>query len=307
MSDERIKVGVVGVGHLGRFHAQKYACLPEAQLVGVVDIDQGRSQQVAAETNSLPFAHHEELLGKVNAVSIAVPTHAHYEVAKVFLAAGVDVLLEKPIAANLQQASELAELARDNGVILQIGHLERFNGALQVLRGVLTTPIFIDAHRLSPYTGRGVDVDVVLDLMIHDIDIILSIVPDAVSRVEGEGISLYPPLLDCAHASLWFAKGCVAQLVASRVSHERVRQMLIFQDDASITIDYIGERLTICRRGRARVEVKEKLCQGDPLEREIRSFLDCVRTRAKPICSGEDGVRALEVAIRITETIRQRG
>jgi len=302
----KIKVGVVGVGYLGKIHAEKYARIPEAELIGVVDIDKGRCDAAAAQASCRPLYHHHDLLGRVEAVSIAVPTCSHYGVTKDFLAAGVNVLLEKPITATVPEARELNALAKERGAIFQIGHLERFNGALEAMNGVLKSPLLIESYRLSPFSGRGIDVDVILDLMIHDIDIILSIVDSEIERVEAVGMPLCSPHIDVAHASIFFKNNCVAHLSASRIAQERLRKMVILQKDSYLSVDYMKQSLTITRRGkrgRAEIEVNETVRKNDPLEKQLKAFLQSVRQRTAPLVTGEDGQRALEVALQIAAVI----
>lgn len=303
MAADKIKVGVVGVGYLGKIHADKYARIPEAELIGVADIDKGRCQEVAARTNCQPFYHHRDLLGLVEAVSIAVPTLSHYAVTKDFLAAGVDCLLEKPITATVQEARELNTLANERGTIFQIGHLERFNGALQGMNGVLKSPLLIESYRISPFSGRGMDVDVILDLMIHDIDIILSMVKSEIERVEAVGMPFCSPHTDVAHASIIFKNGCVAHLSTSRIAQERLRKMVILQKDSYLSVDYMRQSLTITQRGKEGIDVREIVQENDPLEKELTAFLQSCRGRTRPLVTGEDGQRALEVAIQIADVI----
>jgi len=302
----KIKVGVVGVGYLGKIHAEKYAHIPEAELIGVVDIDRGRCEEIAAHTNCKPFYHHRDLLDQVEAVSIAVPTLSHYHIAKDFFLSGVDVLLEKPVTATVQEAQELNALAKEQGAIFQVGHLERFNGALAAMNGMLQKPLFIESYRLAPFSGRGTDVDVVLDLMIHDIDIILSILRAEIEEVEAVGMSFYSSHIDVAHARLRFKDGCVAHISASRISPERVRKMIILQQDSHLSIDYLKQSLMITRKdeeGREGIRVEEVVRENEPLERQLQAFLKSVRERTPPVVSGEDGQRALEVALQVVDVI----
>jgi predicted dehydrogenase len=303
---DKIKVGVVGVGYLGKIHAEKYAHIPGAELVGVVDIDKGRCQEVAALTYCQPFYHHLDLLDQVEAVSIAVPTLSHYSISKDFFLAGVDVLLEKPITATVSEAQELNALAQERGIIFQVGHLERFNGALSAVNGVLKTPLFIESYRLSPFSGRGTDVDVILDLMIHDIDIILSILKSEIEGIEAVGVPLCSSQIDVAHARIRFKDGCVAHISASRIAQERLRKMVILQKDSHLTIDYMKQSLVATRRDEGGVEgiqVEEVVRGNDPLETQLHAFLQSVRERTPPLVSGEDGQRALEVALQIADVI----
>jgi predicted dehydrogenase len=306
VSAGKIKVGVVGVGYLGKIHAEKYAHIPEAELIGVADSDKTRCQEVAAHTHCQPFYNYLDLVSRVEAVSIAVPTLSHYGVTKDFLMAGVDCLLEKPITSTVQEARELNALAKERGAIFQIGHLERFNGALAAMNGVLQSPLLIESYRLSPFSGRGTDVDVILDLMIHDIDIILSLLKSEIVRVEAIGMSFCSPHIDVAHACIIFKDGCVAHLSASRIAQERLRRMVILQKNSYLSVDYMKQSLTITRRGeeaKAEIEVLEAGQKNDPLEKELTAFLQSVRERTPPVCSGEDGERALKVAIRIADVI----
>jgi predicted dehydrogenase len=306
--EDRIKVGVVGVGYLGRIHAQKYAQIPGARLVGVVDLDGGCCREVATSTNCRPFADYHDLVGEVAAVSIAVPTLTHYEIAKAFLQAGIDVLVEKPMAATVQEAAELNALARAKGAIFQVGHLERFNGALKTVPGVLEDPLFLESSRLAPFSGRGADVDVIRDLMIHDLDIILSLLHDEVTRVEGIGIAMCTPHIDIAHARLVFRGGCTANITASRIAQERVRRMSILQKKSYLSLDYVKQSLTITRRkdrDNEQMHVEEIVNVNDALEQELTAFLRSVRERTPPVVSGEDGQRALELALQIADVIKK--
>ena len=308
MSAKKIKVGVVGVGYLGRIHAEKYARIPEAELIGVADIDEECCQGVAAQTNCRPLYRHLDLVDRVEAVSIAVPTLFHYGITKDFLMAGVDVLLEKPITATVAEAQELNALAKEKGAILQIGHLERFNGALEAINGVLKSPLLIESYRLSPFSGRGIDVDVILDLMIHDIDIILSIVGSEIERVEAVGMPVCSPHIDVAHACLIFKNGCVAHISASRIAQEKMRKMVILQKDSCLAVDYMKQSLTITQRARAGkegIEVHETVRKNDPLEKQLKAFLQSCRARTRPLVTGEDGQRALGVAIQIADVIKR--
>ena len=302
----KIKVGVVGVGYLGRFHALKYAKLKGCELVGVVDIIKERADEVAKTCNTTPFYRHQELFDKVRAVSIAVPTISHYPITKDFLERGIDVLLEKPMAMNLKEARELVEIAEERHLIFQVGHLERFNTAVMALEGILKDPMFIESHRLSPFEGRGLDVDVVLDLMIHDIDIILSLVKAPVERIWAVGVPVLSNKVDIANVRIAFANGCVANITASRVSQVRTRKVRIFQADAYISIDFANQHVTVLRReGEGTfpriVEEKVEITKGDSLEREIEAFVEAVRSRGQPPITGADGLRALEVAVKIKE------
>jgi predicted dehydrogenase len=307
----KIKVGVVGIGYFGQFHAEKYAKIDEVELVGVVDLDAPRAKEIAKRYRTQPFFHHADLFNKVQAVSIAVPTPLHYSMTKDFFRRGIDVLLEKPISNTLEEADELIELAQSKGLILQIGHLERFNGALSGLQGKVRNPRFIESHRLSPFTGRGAEVDVVLDLMVHDIDIILSLTNSKVKELQASGIPFITHSLDMANARLEFENGCTASLTASRISKEKVRKTRIFQSNGIFSIDYLSQKLSFSKKepSLGREKIPEMVTEEipveklDPLETEIRSFLQSVRDRKKAQVSGSDGKRTLEVALQIIRKI----
>ncbi|HEX2260688.1 MAG TPA: Gfo/Idh/MocA family oxidoreductase [Candidatus Binatia bacterium] len=306
MDQAKIAVAVVGVGYLGKFHAEKYADSEKATLVAVADIDRSKAESVASQLGVAAFSDYRELLGRVRCVSVAVPTRSHYQVASDFLKGGVDVLVEKPIASDIQDGRELVDLASAKGRILQVGHLERFNPAIRRLESVIQQPRFVECHRLAPFVERGTDVDVVLDLMIHDIDVIASLVRSAVERVEAVGVAVLTDKPDIANARITFSNGCIANVTASRVSVKRERKIRFFQPDAYLSIDYDQRRAQIFHKPppgggwtdiRAEtIEIKE----ADALADEIDSFLDCVRTRALPLVSGVEGLRALEIASMIS-------
>lgn len=312
---EKLKVGVVGVGYFGQFHAEKYAKIKEAELVGVVDVDTSRAREVAKRYRTQPFEHHTDLFKKVQAVSIAVPTPFHYSLTKDFFLQGIDVLLEKPISNTLEEADELIGLAESRDLIFQLGHLERFNGALSGLEGRVRHPWFIESHRLGPFSGRGAEVDVVLDLMVHDIDIILSLVSSKVKQLQAAGVPILTQYPDIANARIEFENGCVASLTASRVSREKIRKTRIFQPDGILSIDYLSQKLFFSKKG---VPPGEEKMPGmvteeipvqkiDLLEGEIRSFLESVRNRNNARVSGLDGKRALELALQIIQKIEDLG
>lgn len=290
-------------------HAEKYAASEKAEVVGVVDIDQERAVQVGQKLGVVSLTDYRELFGRVRCVSVAVPTRLHYEVSRDFLTAGIDVLVEKPMAASLEEGRLLVELAREKKLVLQVGHLERFNPAIRQLEGVIREPKFVECHRLAPFVERGTDVDVVFDLMIHDIDVIASLVRAPVQRVEAVGVPVLTDKPDIANARITFSNGCIANVTSSRVSMKRERKIRFFQADAYISIDYDQKRAQIYRKpGRAagwqdiRAEVIE-IKDGDALADEIDSFLDSVRTRGLPLVSGEEGLRALEIATMISERL----
>src|SRR3954471_22225383 len=307
----KIRAAVIGVGYLGRFHAQKYAQLEACELVAVVD---GRAEvrnAVAAEVKCRAVADYRELLGEVDAVSVVTPTPAHFAIADAFLEAGAHVLVEKPITETPQQARALIARALERNRILQVGHLERFNAAILAAEPHLSTPRFIECQRLAPYKERGTDVNVVLDLMIHDIDLVQSLAASEIVSIDAIGTPVFSGEIDIANARIRFANGCVANATASRVSLKTERKLRIFEDAAYISLDLQQKILTLIRRregvpqaGQVPVSIEESnLEQGDALKSEIESFLDCIRNNQRPIVSGEDGLRALETAIRITEQV----
>ena len=308
---DKIKAAVIGVGYLGRFHAQKYAALPACELVAVVDGREEVRNAVGAEVAAKPVADYRELLGKVDAVSVVTPTPAHFEIADAFLSSGAHVLVEKPITETPEQAKSLIATAARHGKILQVGHLERFNAAVLAAEPHLNTPRFMECVRLAPYKERGTDVNVVLDLMIHDIDLVQSLAGSEIVSIDAIGTPVFSGEIDIANARLRFANGCVANTTASRVSMKTERKLRIFEDAAYISLDLQQKILTLIRKrdgvpqpGQLPVNIEEaNLEQGDALKSEIESFLECIRNNKRPIVSGEDGLRALETAIRITEQV----
>ncbi len=307
----RITTAVIGVGYLGKFHAQKYAQIPGSQLIAVVDTDSRAARAAATAHGAEALGDYRHLLGRVDAVSIVVPTSLHYEVARDFLTHGSHVLVEKPMTRTVSEAQALIELARAHGRTLQVGHLERFNNAILDLDRVLQKPLFIESHRLAPYKPRGTDVSVVLDLMIHDIDIILNIVRSDLERIDASGVPVLSDAVDIANARLVFENGCVANVTASRVSLKTERKMRVFQHDAYISIDFQDRVLSVHRKGSGEMfpgvpEIENEQFRyedGDALRTEIELFLQAVRDGTEPVVSGEDGKRALEAAIRITEMV----
>jgi predicted dehydrogenase len=307
----KIKAAVVGVGYLGRFHAQKYAQIPGCELVGVVDGREEVRNAVAGELATRAVADYRELLGQVDAVSVVTPTPAHFEIAEAFLSAGAHVLVEKPITETPDQARKLIARAAERRRILQVGHLERFNSAILAAEPHISTPRFMECQRLAPYKERGTDVNVVLDLMIHDIDLIQSLTGSEIVSIDAIGTPVFSGEIDIVNARIRFANGCVANTTASRVSMKAERKLRIFEDAAYISLDLQQKILTLIRKldeppkpGHLPVSIEEaSLDQGDALKAEIESFLDCIRNDRRPIVSGEDGLRALETAIRITDQV----
>jgi predicted dehydrogenase len=301
----KLRAGVIGVGHLGQHHARLYASLPDSTLVGVIDQDQGRASVVAQTHDAQVFRDLPDFLKQVDVVSIAVPTSGHYSVAKRCLEAGKHVLVEKPIAVLPIEARELVELAKRNRCILQVGHSERFNPIMQMMRPYIRKPVLFECHRLGTYSGRGTDVDVVLDLMIHDLDLVLSCDPGPVEDVRAAGVTVLSPTSDVSHARVQFESGCVVNLTASRISPKAMRQWHVFQSDGCVSIDFQSRQGVIGRRlvehgGKLTLATEEVLAgDGEPLKVQLESFLHAIRSGSRPIVSGEDGVAALELAHRV--------
>lgn len=315
MKDTR--VGVVGTGHLGYHHVRNYLALDDVEFVGAVDLDADRRATVADELKVPTFDSLQGLIDEgVEAVSVVTPTIAHEEVTLQLLAAGVHVMVEKPIASTLEEAERMVAAAKDSERILQVGHIERFNGAVMAISHAVNNPQFIECHRLSPYPGRGHDVSVVLDLMIHDLDIILSMVGSEVVSLDAIGVSVFSEQEDIANVRLRFASGCVANLTSSRISMDRMRKIRIFEENAYVSTDYSEQEVVVYRKkpgalaeGASPMEsiLIETLDvkREEPLRLELESFVHCVRTRDSPVVSGEHGLRALDVAERILEFIRK--
>ncbi len=309
--NKRIRAAVIGVGYLGQFHAEKYAGLQNVDLVAVIDIDKQRSAEIAAKLGTTGLCDYREIIGKVDAVSIAVPTMFHYEVGKYFLENGVHVLLEKPITTTLEEAGELIRIAGEKNVVLQVGHLERFNPVIMALDGVIKEPRFIESTRIAPFKPRGTDVNVVLDLMIHDIDIIQFLVRSPVKQINSIGAAVFTGEEDIANARIEFENGCVANVTASRISLKSERRMRIFQPDAYISLDFQHKKVAVFRKGEGemspgvpKVDIDEKvLAQVDALQEEISSFVESICTGNTPVVTGEDGRRALETALLINKKL----
>jgi len=306
-----LRTAVIGVGYLGNFHAQKYAGIQGSELVGVVDNDPARAAEVAAALGTRSYSDHRELIGLVDAVSVVVPTQHHHSVARDFLAAGVHVLIEKPITVTIEEADELIALAEKKGLVFQVGHLERYNPVLMALGDVLHEPLFIESVRIAPFKPRGTDVNVVLDLMIHDIEIIQHIIKSPVERVDAIGAPVFTGEEDIANARILFQNGCVANVTASRISLKSERKMRIFQRNAYITLDFQNRKVLVAQKGSGElfpgvpnVKVDEReLGEADALRSEIESFLSAIRNGHPPQVSGLDGRMALETALKINAAL----
>lgn len=321
---KKLRAAVIGVGYLGRFHAQKYAALSDVELVAVVDADAETAQRVAQELGVRSFISYGELLGgtgpgnaKVDLVSVASTTETHHAVARDCLSAGIHVLAEKPITVTVAQADELIALAGAKGLVLQVGHLERFNPAWLAVKDKMLRPVFIEGHRMAPFKARGIDVSVVLDLMIHDLDLILPLVGSPVTDLRASGVSVLTDGIDIANARLEFANGCVANLTASRTSTASLRRLRVFQHHEYISVDF-GERRVVISRKRAgpldelapdQLPIDSESFQqppGDALMTEIEAFVGAVKNGTRPVVSGREGRDALALALEIDRLIAAR-
>ena len=307
----KTRVAVIGVGALGKHHARILAALPGVDLVGIVDINESRAREIGGLVNAPSFSSAAEMLGHVDAVTIAVPTDAHLSVAVPFLQRGIGVLVEKPLARNAREAQEMIDAARASGAVFGVGHTERYNPAVAAVRPLLDHPRFIEVHRLGTFPDRSLDIDVVFDLMIHDLDVVLSIVPSEVVAVEAVGVAVLTQKPDIANARLKFASGCIANITASRISKDRVRKIRVFQRDAYLSVDYAAQEVERWRlvRGNGGMPAidggKLDVTNEEPLKRELADFVAAVRDRREPGVTGADGLRAIELAERVTEEINK--
>jgi len=312
-----LRVGVVGTGYLGKFHAEKYAAMDGVTLAGVVDTDESAARAVADRLGTTAYSDYKKLFGQVDAVSIVVPTPWHCPIALDLLENDIDIMVEKPITTTLEEADRMIELAEKKGRIVQVGHLERFNPAVHPLKNIVDRPLFIESHRLSVYKTRGTDVSVVLDLMIHDIDIILNFVRSEIKDIRAAGVSIISDSVDIANARLEFESGCVANITASRVSNRSERKIRIFQKSAYIAVDFANSGITLVKKsetdndGSGSIPGMEaetlSFEKWDALEQELKSFVDCVRHRKPPEVSGHEGRKALQTALAVMDRIHQTG
>jgi predicted dehydrogenase len=307
-----LRVAVIGVGHLGKHHARILSSLPGVALVAVVDTNRARAEEIAAANGTRAAFDFHDVLGGVDAVSVAVPTEAHRDIAIAFLNAGVPVLVEKPIARSLREADDMIEAAADAGVILAVGQTERFNPALAAARPLVTDPRFIEVHRLGAFPERSLDIDVVFDLMIHDLDVVLSLVDSDVESLEAVGVPVITGRVDIANARLRFANGCIVNLTASRISRERVRKIRFFQPSTYVSIDYATQKVEVYRllnaagpaaaHGKPSIEGGEiEVVSEEPLKRELTDFVSAIAERRAPKVTGEAGRRALALAQEIVD------
>ena len=302
-----IRIAVVGVGHLGRHHARILATLPNVELTAVVDVNRPRAEEIAAAHHTKALFDYRELIGQVDAVTIAVPTERHAEIGLALLGAGIPALIEKPLARSLDEVDALIAAAAKTGVALAVGHTERFNPAVVAASPLLTNPRFVEVHRLGTFPERSLDIDVVFDLMIHDLDVVLSIVQSEVDSLEAVGVPVITPRVDIANARVRFANGCIVNLTASRISRERVRKIRFFQPAAYLSIDYAAQKVELWRLVKGEGPMPSivggdvEVVNEEPLQRELADFVDAVRTRRAPLVTGEQGRRALALAQAITD------
>ena len=305
----KTRVAVIGVGHLGQHHARLLAEMPEADLVAVVDTKPDRAAEIATRHATEARVDASTLIGQVDAVTIATPTASHVDIALPFIAAGAAVLVEKPMAASLAEADRLIAAAEAQGTVLAVGHTERFNPAVAAAVPLVKAPRFIEIHRLGTFPERSLDIDVIFDLMIHDLDILLAVVGSEVASVEAIGVNVLTPRVDIANARLRFASGCIANLTASRISRDRVRKARFFQHDSYVSIDYAAQELEVYRLvgqngGRPAIQGgRLEVATDEPLRRELADFIDAVRSRRPPAVTGRSGRAALELATRIADVM----
>lgn len=300
-----VRVGVIGVGYLGQHHARIYSEIEEAELIAVVDIDQKRADTFAAKYGCEAYYDFRDVLNKVDVLSVVTPTTTHHDIALDCLKAGKDILIEKPITANIKEADELIRESEKMGCIIQVGHLERYNPAVLAASEMFKEPMFIESERFSPFLGRGTDVDVTLDLMIHDIDIILSLITLPVKEIRAVGAEVLTGKIDVAKAWLEFENGCIALATVSRLSPDKLRRLKVFQKDSYISIDYQNSEIKRYFRNEKGISVEvTKPEKKEPLKEELRDFLHCVKERRRPKVSAVEGRNALKVVLQITDIIK---
>ncbi len=332
MDSGKLKIAVIGVGHLGKEHARIYSDMPDVSLVGIVDINKESGEEVAQRYNTKYYSSYKDILDKVNAVSVVVPTKSHYEIAKELLENGIPVLVEKPMTGTVSEAEELIRLSKSNNTVLQPGYVERFNPAIQAIQKLDVSLKFIECHRLSPFTFRSADISVVFDLMIHDIDIILHLSKSKVKKIDAVGVNVISNKEDIANARIQFENGCVANITASRVSFEPMRKIRLFSEDSYISLDYQKQEAMIYKKSpeltlkSINVEDKDvstikdlkgfvfgdllkieriKMDNQEPLKKEIESFVNCIKNGENPVVSGEEGLTAIKTAAIIKDEIEK--
>jgi predicted dehydrogenase len=301
-----INVAVVGTGSIGRHHARIFSGIEDVNLIAIVDTDTERARELASQYNCEALSNYKDIINSVDAVSIAVPTTLHFQVGMAFLKSNKDLLIEKPITTTIEEARELIEESEKRNLILQVGHLERFNSGVSLISKMVEKPQFIESQRLSPFLGRGTDVDVTLDLMIHDIDIILSLVNSEISDLRATGAKVLTENIDVAHAWIEFKNGCIAEAVTSRIASDKVRQLKIFQHNSYLDLDYQRQEI-VChtKKGDSIGKEIKKPLEKEPLKEQLVSFVDCVKNRTRPVVSGFEGKEALKVALKISGLVNQ--
>lgn len=308
-----VKVGVVGIGNMGQHHVRIYKEMPEVELVGVADISEDKGRLCSSKYHTQYFTDYRDLMGRVRAVNIVVPTKLHYQLAMEFLENDIHVLVEKPITVDIAQAKTLVDTAKSRNLVLQVGHLERFNPAVGELRRIVKRPLYVEVQRLSYPTRRNLDVGVVWDLMIHDLDILLNLVNSPVEEIHSLGLSVYSSHEDLAQVQLRFKNGCIASLLASRISGEKTRRLKIIEEDKTTSLDFINQTLAILRPPKRDLTTPPEyvpLKKDEPLRLELEHFTECVAMNKQPIVSGEDGKKALELAMRVVDNmtmVKDRG
>ncbi len=312
MINDRIKVGVIGVGSLGQWHARIYSEIEDVELVGVFDTDENRANEIAEKYNTKPYTSIDELAVNIDAASVVVPTDIHYDIFRQLLANNVNMLMEKPIASTSEEAEKMVKMAEEKDILLQVGHVERFNPVMSFLEDNLSSPRFIEATRLAGYPPpregglpRGTEVSVVLDLMIHDLDIILHLMKSPVKSINATGVAVLSSTEDIANARINFENGCVANVTASRISQEKLRKLRVFQDDLYLSLDYMNQDGQLSRKTATGIETMDVPIEKDePLAAELKSFSNCVKHRHDPVVTGQHGSDALRLAVNICEIIR---
>jgi predicted dehydrogenase len=299
---DKVKVGIIGVGYLGTQHARILSYLEEAELKGVADIDFKKAMQIGNRHGVQYYENFEEMLDEIDAGIVATPTSEHFSISMELLSKGKSVLVEKPITETIEQADQLVSFAKKNGAILQVGHLERFNPAVEAIENLITEPRFIEVQRLGSFSARSLDIDVVLDLMIHDLDIIMSLIKDEVKVIKSSGIHVLSDKIDIANARLEFGSGCVATLTASRVHQGKVRKLRIFEPTSYYSIDYIDQEVKAFPLNGRQTDIKTlKIKKEEPLKKELQNFFQCIRDGKERKVSGEEGLRALKLAYSVLE------
>ena len=306
----KIRVAVIGIGYLGEFHAEKYKANKNAELVAIVDTDRSRRDVVSKKLGVKSYSAYESIINEVDAVSIVVPTNLHYKVASYFISNNKHVLIEKPFASSVSEAKKLKKLASKRDIVLQVGHLERFNKAFIKLKNIVKNPVFIECNRISPFKIRGTEVNVIMDLMIHDLDIVMSLNNSNIKNIQANGASVLTNKTDIANARITFENGCVCNLSASRISEKIERKMRVFQKDSYFSLDYQDCELDSYKKvisGKIkRIEKnKNNFINNDPLNEEIKSFIECIKKSKNPVIDAVDGIKALQYAIKISNLIKK--